>query len=267
MAIHPSAIISPHADLDPSVEVGPYAIIEANVRIGPATRVMAHAYVAGYTEIGRENVIHMGAILGHEPQDLKFKRSTRSYLRVGDRNVFREYATVHRGTEPESATVIGNDCFMMANAHVGHNSSIGNGVIICNAALVAGHVHIQDRAFLSGCVLIHQFMHIGRLAMLSGGSSYTMDVPPYLLASNRNQIHSINLVGLKRAGISTAAIGEIKALYKLFYRSGLNGSQALQVAAKNGAFVSAEAKHFLDFVRQSPNGICPSATRLSKTGT
>ena len=261
MAIHPTAIVSVKADLDPSVEVGPYAIIEDNVRIGAGTRVMARAFITGHTEIGRNNEIHVGAIIGHEPQDLKFNRSTRSYTRIGDRNVFREYATVHRATDPESATVIGNDCYLMANAHVGHNSVIGNQVIICNGTLVAGYVHVGDRAFLSGCVLIHQFTHVGRLAMFSGGARVSMDVPPFLLAAERNEIHSINLIGLKRAGISPAAIAEIKRLFKLFYHSGRNGSQALAEASVEGAFTTTEAREFLEFVQRSPNGICGGAAR------
>jgi UDP-N-acetylglucosamine acyltransferase len=261
MAIHPTAIVSPRADLDSTVEVGPYAIIEDNVRIGAGTRVMAHAHITGYTEIGRNNEIHMGAVIGHEPQDLKFNRATVSYTRIGDRNVFREYTTVHRPTDPEAATIIGNDCYLMATAHVGHNSVIGNGVIICNGVLVAGYVHVGDRAFLSGCVLIHQFTHVGRLAMFSGGARVSMDVPPFMLAAERNEIYSINLVGLKRAGISTAAISEIKKLFKLFYHSGLNGTQAMANASHEGAFVTAEAKEFIEFVRRSPNGICPAAAR------
>jgi len=203
----------------------------------------------------------MGAILGHEPQDLKFDRNTRSYLRIGDRNVFREYCTVHRGTEPESATIIGNDCFLMAASHVGHNSVIGNQVILCNGALVAGHVHVGDRAFLSGCVLIHQFTHIGRLVMISGGARVTMDIPPFMLAAERNEVHSMNLVGLKRAGLSPAAMAEIKKLFKLFYYSGLNGTQALAESAKDGAFATPEAREFINFVKHSPNGICPGPTR------
>jgi UDP-N-acetylglucosamine acyltransferase len=263
MAIHPTAIVSPRAELDSSVEVGPYAIIEEHVRIGAGTRVMAHAFLTGHTEIGRDNRIHMGAVIGHEPQDVKFQPSTRTFLRIGDRNIFREYCTVHRATDPESATVIGNDCFLMATAHVGHNCVIGNQVIICNGALVAGYVHVGDRAFLSGCVLIHQFTHVGRLAMFSGGARVSMDVPPFTLAAERNEVHALNMVGLKRAGLSPAAIAELKTLFKLFYRSGLNGTQALAEASRANAFATAEAKEFMEFVRHSPNGICPGPARAS----
>jgi UDP-N-acetylglucosamine acyltransferase len=224
---------------------------------------MANAYITGHTQIGRDNIIHMGAVIGHEPQDLKFDPNTRSYLRIGDRNVFREYCTVHRGTEPESATVIGNDCFLMGLSHVGHNCVLGNNVILCNCCLLAGHVHVGDRAFLSGGVVIHQFTHIGRLAMFSGNARVSMDVPPFTLAAERNEVHALNLVGLRRTKFSTEAVTELKKLFRLFYLSGLNGSQALKQASAENAFATAEAREFIEFVRNSPNGICPPARRTT----
>ena len=257
MPIHPTAMVSQKAELDSSVEVGPNVVVEEHVKIGAGTRIWANAYLTGHTEIGRENEIHMGAVIGHEPQDLKFDRACRSYLKIGDRNVFREYCTVHRGTEPESATVIGHDCYLMAAAHVGHNCVVGNNVIICNCALLAGHVHVGDYAIISGGAVIHQFTHMGRLAMLSGNGRVSMDVPPFTLAAERNEIHALNLVGLKRAKISREALAELKKLFKLFYLSGMNGTQALKEASQAGAFQSAEAREFIDFVRNSPNGICP----------
>jgi len=261
MPIHPTAIVSPQAKLDPTVDVGPHAIIEDHVQIGAGTRVWANAYIAGHTVIGRDNQIHMGAVIGHEPQDLKFDRRTRSYLRIGDRNVFREYCTVHRGTEPESATVIGNDCFLMGLSHVGHNCILGNSVILCNCALVAGHVHIADRAFISGGTVIHQFTHVGRLSMFSGNSRVPRDVPPFTLAAERNEIHALNLVGLRRAKIPALAISELKQLFQLFYLAGKTGTAALTEAATPGRFQTAEALEFIEFVRQSPNGLCPGPRR------
>jgi UDP-N-acetylglucosamine acyltransferase len=259
MLIHPTAIISPKAELDSSVEVGPHAVIEELVKIGAGTRVWANAHITGHTTIGRDNQIHMGAVIGHEPQDLKFDRSILSYLRVGDRNVFREYCNVHRGSEPDSATVIGNDCYLMATSHVGHNCVIGDNVIVCNCALLAGHVHVGDRTFISGGVVIHQFTRIGRLAMFSGNARVSMDVPPFTLAAERNEIHALNLVGLRRAKISREAVSELKKLFQLFYLSGKKGTQAL--AEATGAFQTPEALEFIEFVRQSPNGICPGPTR------
>jgi UDP-N-acetylglucosamine acyltransferase len=257
MPIHPTAIVSPKAELDPTVEVGPHVIIDVHVKIGAGTKIWANAYITGHTEIGRDNQIHMGAVIGHEPQDLKFDRNCRSYLRIGDRNIFREYCTVHRGTETESATVIGNDCFLMGVSHVGHNCVIGNNVIICNCALLAGHVHVGNQAFISGGVVIHQFTHIGRLAMFSGNARVSMDVPPFTLAAERNEIHALNLVGIRRAKIPAAAFTELKTLFKIFYLSGLNGTEALKQASDEGAFQTPEAREFIEFIRNSPNGICP----------
>lgn len=254
--IHPTAVVSPKAQLDPSVEVGPYAIIEDHVRIGRGTRVMAHAHVTGYTDIGCDNQIHMGAVVGHFPQDLKFDASTPTYLKIGDRNTFREYSTLHRGAEPKSSTLIGNDNFLMGGAHVGHNSVVGNNVIICNYAVLGGHVHVADRVFISASAMIHQFIYVGRLAFLSGGAGVTKDVPPFMIAHERNEIWSINLVGLQRAGISQEAMKEIKKVYKIFYRSDLNTTHALE-EIERGGFQSVEAREFVDFVRNSPNGVVP----------
>ena len=261
MLIHPTAIISPQAELDSSVEVGPHAIIEAHVRIGAGTTVGANAYVTGHTTLGCANQIHIGAVIGHEPQDLKFDRTCRSYLKIGDRNIFREYCTVHRGTEPESTTVIGDDCFLMGVSHVGHNCVLGNGVILCNCALLAGHVHVGDRAFISGGVVIHQFTHVGRLAMFSGNARVSMDVPPFTLAAERNEIHALNLVGLRRAKLPVTTIRELKQLFQLFYLSGTTGTVALAEATKTGVFQTPEALEFIEFVRRSPNGLCPGARR------
>lgn len=263
MAIHPTAIINPQAELDPSVEVGPHAIIDAHVKIGAGTRIWANAYITGHTEIGRDNQIHMGAIIGHEPQDLRFKRDTRSYLRIGDRNILREYCTVHRGTEPESATVLGNDCFLMANVHIGHNCELGDRVIIANASMLGGYVQVADRAFISGGVAIHQFLHIGRLVMISGNSRVSMDVPPFVMLAERNEVHGLNLVGLKRAQIKGTALKEIKQVYRLFYRSDLNRVQAIEEASQLGRFTSPEAKEFVTFIQTSPNGV---ATQVNGRG-
>jgi UDP-N-acetylglucosamine acyltransferase len=261
MPIHSTAIISKKAEVDSSVEVGPNVIIEEHVKIGAGTKIWANAYLTGHTEIGRDNEIHMGAVIGHEPQDLKFDRTCRSYLKIGDRNVFREYCTVHRGTEPESATVIGNECYLMAAAHVGHDCVIGNNVIIVNCVLLAGHVHVGDRAFISGGAVIHQFMHVGRLAMISGNARVSKDVPPFTLEAERNEVHALNLVGLKRAKIAPESLTELKKLFKLFYLSGINGTQALKEASHDGAFATVEAREFIEFVRHSPNGICPLARK------
>jgi UDP-N-acetylglucosamine acyltransferase len=255
MAIHSTAIVSPKAELDASVEVGPYAIIEEHVKIGRGTRVGPHAFITGHTEIGRDNEIHIGAVLGHEPQDVKFDKNCRSFLRIGDRNIFREYCTVHRGTEPESATVIGNDCLLMGLSHVGHNCRVGNNAILCNCALVAGYVEIGERAFVSGGVVIHQFTRIGKLVMLSGNARIGMDVPPFMIGAERNELGGLNVVGLKRAKISEKSVKELKEIYKILFRSGLNVSQGLAKIAENGLKTD-EGRELVAFIQSSKNGIC-----------
>lgn len=267
MPIHPTAIVSPKAELDSSVDVGPQVIIEDHVRVAAGTRILARAHLCGYTEIGRDNEIHMGAILGHDPQDTHFERASRSFLKIGDRNIFREYCTVHRGTQPDSATTIGNDNFLMGASHVAHNCEIGNKVIICNCALIAGHVRIGDGAFISGGAGIHQFVQIGRMAMCSGNSRITMDVPPFLITAERNEVWGLNLVGLKRSGVSANSQRELKQLFKIFYRSGMNGSAALAAASQTASFASAEAAEFLEFVRHSPNGIVRATRRRTQLST
>lgn len=254
--IHPTAVVSSKAQIDSSVEVGPFAVIEDHVRIGGGTRVMAHAVITGYTEIGRDNQIHMGAVIGHLPQDRAFQAGSRTFLRIGDRNIFREYSTVHRGTEPDSSTVIGSGNFLMVGAHVAHNCVIGDKVIICNYACLGGHVHVGDGAFISASVLIHQYVRIGRMVMCSGGATITMDAPPFMTACERNQIWSLNLVGLQRGNVPPDAVREIKNMYKIFYRSGLNVSQALD-AIEHAGFESSEVREFVEFVQNSPRGVLP----------
>ncbi len=265
MPIHSTAIISHKAEIEPSTDIGPNVVIDEYVKVGARTKIWANAYITGHTEIGKDNEIHMGAVIGHEPQDFKFDRKCRSYLKIGHRNIFREYSTIHRGTEPESSTIIGDDNFFMGLSHVAHNCVIGNSVVVCNCALLAGHAQIGDRAFLSGGVLIHQFTRIGRLAMLSGNARVSMDVPPFCLAAERNEVHALNSVGLKRANVSLAARKEIKQLFSLIYRSGLNVSQAVQEATQNEKTRSQEAQEFIEFIRSSTIGICPSNNKQTNS--
>lgn len=248
MAIHPTAIISPKAELDTSVDIGPHVIIDGPVRIGSGTKVYANAYIAGETTIGENNEIHMGAVIGHEPQDFAFDRKTRSFVRIGDGNIIREYCTIHRGTKPETETVIGSNNFLMAGAHIAHNVVLGNNIIIANNALLAGYVKVGDQAFISGGVVIHQFVTIGRLAMLSGNGRFSMDIPPFLVALERNSVEGVNLVGLRRAGLSAEAIREIKTAYRLLYLSGLPKNKALAALEESG-FASAEVREFINFVK------------------
>jgi UDP-N-acetylglucosamine acyltransferase len=248
--IHPTAIISPKAQLDLTVEVGPNVIIDEHVTIGSGTKIYANAYLTGYTTIGCNNEIHMGAVIGHEPQDLGFGKDTVSYVEIGDNNVIREYATIHRGTKPDSKTTMGNSNFLMGGSHLAHNVTVGNNVIIANYACLAGHVSVADRAFVSGGVMVHQFVTVGRFAMLSGNGRFSRDIPPFLVALERNRVEGLNLVGLRRAGLSREAIREIKECYKILYLSGYGKKRAIEALDAAG-FISPEAAEFIAFVKSA----------------
>ena len=251
--IHPTAIVGKNAGLG-EVEIGPYAIIEDGASIGSGTIVLAHAYIASGTTIGRDCEVHMGAVIGHAPQHLHFK-GAKSFLKIGDRNIFREYKSIHRGMEEGSATVIGNDNFFMGFSHVAHDCRIGNNVVLCNGALIAGHADIEDAAFISGNVTVHQFVRIGALAMIGGLARVNKDVVPYTLIEGDSEACSLNVVGLKRSSIGEDAKAQIKKVYRMLYRSGLNVSNALAGISKLGG-LAPEAAHMVEFVKRSERGIC-----------
>ena len=255
MKIHPSAIVDPGARLGEEVEIGPYACIGAGVEIGPGTIVQSHAVIEGTVRIGAENRIGPGAIIGGWPQDLNFKPGTHSSVEIGDRNVIREYVTIHRGTAADSATRLGDDNFLMAGAHLGHNCILGHKVIVANNCLLGGYVAVDDGAFLGGGCVFHQFMRIGRLAIAQGLSAFSKDIPPFCLAAERNLVFGLNVVGLRRAGFSGEERAELKRAFRLLYESGLNVSQALEQARTQAWPAPAQA--FFDFVAEAKRrGIC-----------
>lgn len=230
MAIHPTAIVDRRAELDPSVEVGAYAVIAADVRVGAGTRIYPHAYISEGTTLGQRCQVHPFAVVGHHPQDLKWQQQP-SYTQIGDETIIREGAQVHRGTMPESTTIVGRRVYLMATGHVGHNCVIGDDVIIANAGLVSGHVEIGPRAFVSGCAVIHQFVRIGELAMIGGGVRVSTDVPPFMLVTP-DGLAGTNVVGLHRAGFTAQQRQELRQAYKTLFRSGLPFARALAQVAE-----------------------------------
>jgi UDP-N-acetylglucosamine acyltransferase len=252
--IHPTAVIDPRAEIHQEAEIGPYVIIDGEVRIGRRTRVMAHAYVTGWTEIGEDNSIHMGAVIGHEPQDREYKGG-KTYLRIGHRNIIREHVQIHRGTKPESATIIGNENFFMNHAHIAHNCKVGDGVVIAGGALLAGYVQVEDGAFVSGNCVVHQYVRIGKLAMLRGLSRTSRDGPPFCIMDDTHTVKAVNQVGLERAGYSKSEIREIKEAFALLFRRKGNLGQALQ-ELESRDFLSKELLYLLDFIRSSDRGVC-----------
>jgi UDP-N-acetylglucosamine acyltransferase len=254
--IHPTAIVDPNARIGVDVQIGPFSIIGPDVTIGDKMVVQSHVVIEGEVITGHGNFIGHGALIGAPPQDVWFSPERKTRVEIGNDNIIREYCTIHRGSPDGSATKIGDKNFLMAGAHVGHNCIIGNDVIIANNCLLAGHVRVDDGAFLGGGSTFHQFMHIGRLVMVQGSSAFGKDLPPFVVAAERNAVFGLNTVGLRRAGLGAKDRDEIKAAFKLVYLCGLNIGQALEKAAT--MTFGAPAREFLDFVANSKKrGICP----------
>jgi UDP-N-acetylglucosamine acyltransferase len=258
--IHPSAVIDPSAELADDIEVGPGVVIEADCRLGPGSVLMAHSYVGRGTIMGEGNVLHIGAVVGHAPQDISTTGQEDARARVGDRNTFREYCTVHRGSRDGSETVIGNDCFIMAQAHIAHDCILGDRIIMAVGALLAGHVEMEDSAFISGNAAVHQFCRIGEYAFVSGLSRVSKDPPPYFLIKGDSQVFGLNSVGLKRAGFSEEERLLIRRAYKILFRKSRSLESALR-EIENTLSHSPHAMHLVDFVRKSERGICTHARK------
>ncbi len=252
--IHSSAIVDAKAELGTEIEIGPGVIIEGPVQVGSGTRVEAHAVLSGDVRIGQDNRIGYGAIIGSYPQDLSFDPKSRTGIRIGEKNVIREYATIHRGTKEGTWTVLGSNNLLMVGAHVGHNAQIGNGVILANNVLLGGYAEVDDRAFLGGGAVVHQFTRIGTTAILQGVAAVSKDIPPFCVAAGLNSVVAMNVVGLRRAGFGAALRREVKDAFQLLYFSGLNIAQAIS-AARQRAW-AAEIAVFWDFVEESKRGIC-----------
>ncbi len=251
--IHSTAVIHPGAKLHPSVEVGPYAVIGEYVTVGADTKIGAHVVLDGRTNIGDRNRIFSGAVIGAESQDLKYDGSL-NLVNIGNDNRIREYVTINRASHAEGATVIGDRNLLMAYVHVGHDCVIENETTIANGVALAGHVHIESQARVSGILGVHQFVHIGRLAMVGGMSRIDRDVPPFMLVEgNPCRVRSLNLVGLQRAGMDELADGQLmryfKKAYRLLYRSELTFEQALAELANLADYEPIQ--HLYQFLRES----------------
>ena len=251
--IHPSAVVGKRAQLGDGNQIGPGCVIEDGAVLGSRNTLWMNVYVGPGTTIGDENQFHMGTVLGHLPQDLAFAGG-QTYTRVGSRNTIREYVTIHRGTKEGTATVLGDDNFLMANAHLGHNCQVGSKTILTNLATLAGYCTVEDGAVLSGIVVVHQFSRIGKLAMVSGLSAVNKDVPPFMLCGGRPAvIQGLNAIGMRRAGLAPAVREDIKRAYRFLYREGLSVPHALEAIARECR--SQEAQAIVAFVKGSKRGI------------
>jgi UDP-N-acetylglucosamine acyltransferase len=255
VSIHPTAIVHPRAKISEGVEIGPYAVIGEQVSIGTGTKIAAHVVIEGWTTIGERNHIHSFSSIGAPPQDIGYK-DEETYLIIGDDNVIRESATIHRATtKQDRRTMIGNKNFFMAYSHVAHDCKIGNNIIMANSVALGGHIVIGDHAILGGIVAVHQFVKIGSYAIIGGQSAVSLDIPPYVSAAgNRAQLYGLNLVGLKRKGFSDEIIANLKKAYKIIFRSGLTLGASLQQVLTEMPD-SKEVRHLVEFIRNSKRGI------------
>ncbi|MFQ5463129.1 MAG: acyl-ACP--UDP-N-acetylglucosamine O-acyltransferase [Phycisphaerae bacterium] len=257
MSVHPTAIIDPNVELDSSVDIGPRCVIDGHVRIEAGCKLYSHVYVTGWTQIGPGCILHPNVVVGHEPQDLKYS-GERSYCRIGSDTVLRENVTVHRGTLPESETVIGKHCYLMVGSHVAHNGTLGDHVILTNNVLLAGHVSIGDHTNVGGGAAVHQFCRIGERAMIAGHAAVARDVPPYALVDREGRVLGLNRVGLRRAGVPQEEVRELREVFRrLFGRQG-DFSKAVEHLREHAH--GASAKRVFAFLNgESTRGVAGAA--------
>jgi UDP-N-acetylglucosamine acyltransferase len=258
--VHPAALVDPRAELGPGVRVGAFAVIGAEVTVEAGAEIGHHAVLEGRVHVGPRARIGHGSVLGGVPQDLKFKPGTPSGVRVGADTTIREYVIVHRATRPESWTEIGEECLLMSMCHVAHDCRVGNGVIVINYAGLTGHVEIGDRATVGGLVGVAPFTRIGRFAYVGGCSKVVSDVPPYMLVNGiPAAAHGVNVVGLRRGGMSAADRRLLQDAYRLLYRSGLAPRRAVE-AIRQALPPTREITALVEFIAESRKGICGGAS-------
>lgn len=252
--ISPLASIHPEAIIGENVEIGPFVFIDKNVVIGNNNKIMPNANILYGSRIGNGNTIFPGAVIGGIPQDLKY-RGEETTAEIGDNNVIRENVTVNRGTAAKGRTVVGNNNLLMEGVHVAHDAIIGNGCIIGNSTKMAGEIIIDDSAIVSANVLMHQFCHVGSHVMIQGGSRFSKDIPPYIIAGREPISYAgINIIGLRRRGYSNEAIDNIHNAYRTIYQSGLNTSDAL-AKIEEELTMTPEVEYIVNFIRNSSRGI------------
>ena len=255
MKAHPTAIIDKKAKLADDVEVGPYSIIGANVEIAKSAKVGSHVVIDGFTTIGSNCCIFTGAIVGSAPQDLKYK-GKRSFLKIGNDNIIREYATLNPGTDEGSSTLVGDGNLLMAYSHIAHDCKVGNGCIIANVGTFAGHVTLEDKVVIGGLAAIHQFVRVGKLAIIGGCSKVVQDIPPFSTCDGHPaRVYGLNLVGIERAGVPFEAQKELKKAFRILFHSGLSCRHAIERVLKEiNSFE--EINYLLDFIKNSERGVC-----------
>ncbi len=252
--IDPLASVSPRAEVAASAVIGPWALVEEGAVIGPRCVVSGHAVIRKGVRLGEGARVDHFAVIGGDPQDLSFDLATESFVEVGAGTVIREHVTVHRATKAGAATSVGAGCLLMAGSHVAHDCRVGDKAVLANGCMLGGHVQVGDAAFVSGGAAVHQFCRIGGGAMVSGNAVITEDVPPQVIAHGRNEVAGLNLVGLRRRGVTPEATAELKRAYHAVYGPGTDCSELAARALDSGEFRSPEALDFLGFFRGGRRG-------------
>jgi UDP-N-acetylglucosamine acyltransferase len=254
--IHPTAIVSPEAQLADTVQVGPFCVLTGPIALAQGVRLIANVHLQGPLTIGEGTILYPGVCVGFEPQDYKFTPSTPTAgVTIGANCLLREHATIHAATNAHTPTSLGNGCFMMAYAHMGHDCHVGNKVIMVNYTGMSGHCEVADNATFSGHVGLHQFVRIGRLAFLSGGVSVGMDVPPFCMANERNRLGGLNLVGMRRNGVSRDEITEVRRAFRDCFRRPLPMDEMVAILEERAANSPAVGE-MAAFIRGTKRGIC-----------
>lgn len=252
--VHPTAIVSDDAQLARGVEIGPFAIVGPGCEIGEGCVLAARATLERNVKLGRKARVGIGAVLGGDPQDLKFQ-GEETTVEIGEGTVIREYSTINRGTSESFKTTVGRNCFIMSYVHLAHDCHLGDGVILANGVQLAGHVRIEDGAIISGLSAVHQFVRIGRHSFIGGCSRVSKDIPPFLKAvGNPVKLYGLNTVGLQRAGFDEATLRELKRAYRLFFNSDLNITQALE-RAEQDLEQRDEVQELMRFLEASGRGV------------
>jgi len=246
--------------------IHPTAIVEAGAQLGADCEIMAYAVITKHVVLGDRVVVHPFAVIGGDPQYLKFDRGSETAVRVGAGTVLREHVTINRSIKPGEATVIGENCFLMSGSHVAHDCEVGNNVVFANAALLGGHVTVGDNSFLGGGAAVHQFCRIGESVMVAGHASITRDVPHFTIVAERDDIIGFNVVGLKRRGFSRAAIAELKAAFQDVYFTPGNIREVAAARLAADAFETPEAKRFLEFFAGGKRSFARARRTTSDSG-
>ncbi len=254
--IHPSAVISSHAEIEDDVVIGPFCIVGEGAHIKKGSKLLSNVILEGNTEIGNNCTIYPFTSIGLPPQDMKY-RDEKTGVKIGDNNTIREYITIHRASvSGDGVTTIGDNNFLMAYVHIAHDCKIGSNVIMANVATLAGHILVEDHAVIGGLVAIHQFTRIGAYAMVGGFSGVGQDIPPYMIASGaRAKLFGLNAIGLKRHGFSDQTINELKKAYKILFREKHTLKEAIKKVQEDLPYTD-EIKHLIEFIQKNKRGIC-----------